>query len=518
MAEIERKFLVRQMPGAEGGSSAIEQGYLAVDGRGEVRLRRIGGELLLTAKVGAGEAREEVEVKMAPGAFEALWPLTAGRRVRKVRHYVPLPAGRRAEVDVYAGRLAGLLTVEVEFDSLAEADAFEPPDWIGEELTGDERYANRALATEGLPRDAAKRDDTAMEISATETHAGIGTPPDQHQARGPGAPPAEHPDQLGGGDAEATATAKPNRAYKLHADEGAADGVRRAIVGRLEKAAERLREADDGDARAEAIHGARKDIKKARAALRLIRDELGEKAFKRENRALRDAGRLLSASRDAEVKLSTLDALVAGEGDAPPAATALWRDALVADRDRIVGDGGRGGADAATAAIAAIEAVAARAPDWRIRRDGWKLLAPGLDTAYREGREQFRALPAEPDPDAVHDLRKRGKDLWYQVRLLAPAWPEVLDATAGEIHDFTDMLGDHHDLTVLAEDLRGRDAVYAAQRATLQALIEARQADLLGEARGLGERIYAEKPKAFGRRLHALWRAWRRPDAGPTSS
>lgn len=478
MAEIERKFLVEEMPRAESGQTAIEQGYLALDERAEVRLRRAGGELLLTAKSGHGEVREEVEVPLEPGAFEALWPLTAGRRLRKVRHYVPLAAERRAEIDVYGGALEGLRTAEIEFDSREEADRFVPPPWLGPELTGDERYANQSLATVGLPAEARKRDDGSMEIATS------------HDSETP-----------------AEATPPPDRAYRLRDDEDAATGMRRVIVGRLKRAAERLREPIDGDALAEAIHGARKDLKKARAALRLIRDELGENAFERENRALRDAGQMLSASRDAEVKLETLDSLVDGvEGDAPPGATALWREALATDRDRIVD----ADADRIESAVATIEAVAARVPEWKIRHDGWRLLAPGLDTAYREGREAFASLGAAPSFDAVHELRKRGKDLWYQVRLLGDTWPAVLEATAEEIHDFTDLLGDHHDLAVLAEDLAGRDQIDPGPRETLRELIEARQASLLADATGAGERVYAEKPKAFGRRMRAYWRAWRR--------
>jgi CYTH domain-containing protein/CHAD domain-containing protein len=485
VAEIERKFMVDEVPGAANGRTLIEQGYLAIDEHGEVRLRRIGGELLLTAKTGHGEVRGEVEIPLSPGSFEELWELTAGRRVRKARHYVPLNGYLRAEVDVYEGDLEGLLTAEIEFATREEADHFQPPTWLGVELTGDARYANQSLAIFGLPATNGKRDDTGMDI-ATDAAAATGNS---------GEPTAE------------TEAPAPSRTYRLLEDEDAATGMRRVILGRLDKASERLREADgEGDALAEAIHGARKDLKKARAALRLIREELGEKTFKRENRALRDAARLLSASRDAEVKLATLDALVEGPGDAPPAATALWRDALTADRDRIVG--GEDGDQVGTA-IAAIDEVAARAPQWRICHDGWKLLAPGLDTAYTEGREAFAALGDSPSFEAVHDLRKRGKDLWYQVRLLRDAWEPVLDATAEEIHDFTDRLGDHHDLAVLAEDLAERPQVTAAQRETLKALIEARQAELLDEARAAGERIYAEKPKAFGRRLRAYWRAWR---------
>jgi CYTH domain-containing protein/CHAD domain-containing protein len=482
VAEIERKFLVEQMPRAESGRTEIEQGYLALDEGSEVRLRRAGDELLLTAKTGHGEVREEVEVPIEPGAFESLWPLTAGRRVHKVRHYVPLGEGLRAEIDVYAGELEGLRTAEVEFGSREEADRFQPPPWLGEELTGDSRYANQSLATVGLPAAAEKGDDMAMEDTETETR----TEPEASSETEPA----------------------PSRAYRLLDDKDAAAGIRRVIVGRLEKAAERLREASDGDALAESIHGARKDLKKARAALRLVREDLGEETFKRENHELRDAARLLSASRDAEVKLETLDRLVEGDvGDAPPGPTALWRAALVADRDRIVD----ADADQTDAAVAAIEAVAARAPDWKLHHDGWKLLAPGLDTAYGEGRDAFEALTDAPSVEAVHDLRKRGKDLWYQVRLLRDAWPAVLDATAEEVHELTDLLGDHHDLAVLAEDLTGREEVDAAPRTVLREQIEAAQAALLADAGRLGERVYAEKPEAFGRRLRAYWRAWRRP-------
>jgi CYTH domain-containing protein/CHAD domain-containing protein len=498
VAEIERKFLVEEMPRAESARTQIEQGYLALDEHGEVRLRRAGGELLLTAKAGHGEIREEVEVPIEPSAFEALWPLTKGRRVRKTRHYVPLAGDLRAEVDVYAGALDGLRTAEIEFDSRAEADRFEPPSWLGDELTGDERYANQSLATVGLPEEARKRDDMETTTGTdAETSADPRATGEAEAGAGPGAPTEG-----------SEAAPAPSRAYRLREDEDAAIGIRRAIVGRLAKATERLREASDGDALAEAIHGARKDLKKARAALRLVREELGEKAFKRENRALRDAARLLSASRDAEVKLETLDALVESEaGDAPPGPTALWRAALAADRDRIVD----ADADQTEAAVAAIEAVVARAPEWKLRHQGWKLLAPGLDTAYGDGQETFEALPAAPDFEAVHELRKRGKDLWYQVRLLRDAWPAVLEATAAEIHDFTDLLGDHHDLAVLAADLAGREQVEPAHQETLRAMIETEQAALLADARRAGGRIYAETPKAFGRRLRAYWRTWRRP-------
>jgi adenylate cyclase len=149
--EVERKFLVDEPPDLGGtDSDEIEQGYLAVGAEGEVRLRRKGEKLLLTAKRGAGISRDEAEVEMDREAFERLWPLTEGRRLHKRRHVIP--HGELAiELDVYEGDLEGLRVAEVEFPSEDEAGRFEPPQWIGQEVTGDERYLNETLATRGLP-------------------------------------------------------------------------------------------------------------------------------------------------------------------------------------------------------------------------------------------------------------------------------------------------------------------------------------------------------------------------------
>jgi len=102
-------------------------------------------------QTGAGLARGEEEVDLAAADFDRLWPLTEGRRVVKTRYLVPLDGGLTAEVDVYEGGLDGLLTAEVEFADEAAAHAFAAPAWMGEDVTGDKRYANQRLATDGRP-------------------------------------------------------------------------------------------------------------------------------------------------------------------------------------------------------------------------------------------------------------------------------------------------------------------------------------------------------------------------------
>jgi CHAD domain-containing protein len=312
-----------------------------------------------------------------------------------------------------------------------------------------------------------------------------------------------------------------SRKYKLRGDVSAAEGMRRVLAGRLEKAAERLREtgAANGDL-ADAVHGARKDLKKARAALRTVRADLGPESFHRENRRLRDAARLLATSRDAEVKLETLDSLAAADGSAPPGPLRIWRDALAAERDRVAAGSGSARPGPATGdpglddqmarATWAIEASLAAVPALRLKRGGWRLLEPGLDRAYRDGRDRFRATRRRPSAEAIHDWRKRAKDLWYQLRLLEDAWPGPLEATVAELHRLTELLGEHHDLAVLAADLEARAEIGASPAAVFAALIEQRQATLLAAAVGIGARVYAERPKAFRRRLRTYWRAWRR--------
>ena len=149
--EVERKFLVADPPALDGAvGDEIEQGYLATGSDGEVRLRRKGGRHLLTAKRGLGLAREEAEIEIDGERFEELWPLTAGRRLHKRRHALP-HGDLTIEIDLYEGDLAGLVVAEVEFPSEEDARAFDPPDWLGEEVTGDRRYLNETLATEGRP-------------------------------------------------------------------------------------------------------------------------------------------------------------------------------------------------------------------------------------------------------------------------------------------------------------------------------------------------------------------------------
>jgi adenylate cyclase len=153
--EIERKFLVERAPDwlAERPSEEIEQGYLTEsDDSVQVRLRRKGRDAILGVKRGTGRVREETEVDLPPEQADALWPLTEGRRISKVRYRVEEDE-MTIEVDVYRDALDGLSVAEIEFPSERAADGFEAPGWLGRELTGERDFDNDILAERGLPPD-----------------------------------------------------------------------------------------------------------------------------------------------------------------------------------------------------------------------------------------------------------------------------------------------------------------------------------------------------------------------------
>ena len=331
----------------------------------EVRVRRRAGRSTLTVKRGQGLVRHEEEIAIGRERFDRLWPLTAGRLIEKARHLLPVD-GATLELDVYGGDLAGLMVAEVEFDSVEASEAFVPPPWLGEEVTGDERYANRTLAVDGWP-DGRPR-------------------------------------------------------YRLEETEPVATSLRRVVRAQLDKAIGGLTAAE-GDALGEAVHGARKSLKRTRSALRLARDVLGDDVYQAENAALGDASRRLSGARDSEVMVETLDALV--ERYADDVGSRDFKALRAALRKEHVAAQAKLSRDTTTnSVVGELRAARSRTASWPVDDVELADLGAGFARAYRRGRKALRRAGQEPGDEALHDLRKRVKDLWYMAELLRPAAPK----------------------------------------------------------------------------------------------
>lgn len=149
--EIERKFLLGSFPEnlIISGKRTIFQSYLAV-GREEVRIRRVQFEnsenkfyLTYKNRLKGKLARQEVEIEITDNTYNHLNNKSVP--IIKDRYLINLGNGKCAEIDIFKNAGYELETVEVEFNSVKEAESFMPPEWFGRELTGTGEHGNQAI-------------------------------------------------------------------------------------------------------------------------------------------------------------------------------------------------------------------------------------------------------------------------------------------------------------------------------------------------------------------------------------
>jgi CHAD domain-containing protein len=302
--------------------------------------------------------------------------------------------------------------------------------------------------------------------------------------------------------------------YQFEPDEAVDTGLRR-IAKELIDDAIAWSEKPDADLH-EAVHEVRKDCKKIRGLLRIVRPA-APKLYAAENAAFRDAAASLSFIRDIEASIESHDALMARfEDEMDQESLAPIRAALSGYKHHVsetAGDLEGRLAEFRMAMLDARERVETwKLPKKRQKGDGWQLLEAGLSKTYQRGRRAMAAAYDAPSVEAFHDWRKRAKYLRYHIRLLRPAWPQLLRQTHEEVKTLGELLGDDHDLAVLREvlPLALESVPDPQQTPSIQALIERRSLELRGQAHWLGLRIYAEPQKAMRKRMHAYWSAaWR---------
>lgn len=146
--EIERKFLVKEPPFHLARKSLrIRQGYIVNDQNQVIRVREKRDDYFLTIKGNnIGISRLEYDFPISKNdAEDLLKHFCKTSMIDKTRHYVE-HEGHTWEVDEFHGENEGLIVAEIELDS--EHEQFEIPDWVGDEVTSDERYYNMNLATD----------------------------------------------------------------------------------------------------------------------------------------------------------------------------------------------------------------------------------------------------------------------------------------------------------------------------------------------------------------------------------
>ena len=249
--------------------------------------------------------------------------------------------------------------------------------------------------------------------------------------------------------------------------------VKSILLAALDDALSRLER--DGHPGAKDVHEARKRIKEMRAIVRLaanskpIRDEL------------RDAGRSLTENREADALIESFDKL-RERFEWSDRKFGKIRRSLIARRDALPPT------DPAVA-IALLEKQRANFESIADDID----IEDGLLRSYRRSRRARRQAFTSGVAEDFHEWRKRVKEHWYQMKMIASP-----DADA--LHDLSRALGDHHDLATLRATIRDLSFDKFAAR---------RMRELQDEANILGAPLFAEKPRAW------LQRIQRRDRVGP---
>jgi CHAD domain-containing protein len=296
------------------------------------------------------------------------------------------------------------------------------------------------------------------------------------------------------------------RAYELHDGEFVPDGMRRIARGQLDEGIEEL-EGQPNRKLDESVHETRKRLKRLRASLRLERFAVGDDTYRQENAAFRDAGKRLSAPRDARVLIETLDGLCERFGDElPPDHMRLLRNRLKRAHQRAVSKLRRD-PETLDAVRAELDEARIRSASWTYESDGFEALRPGLQRIYARGRSSMRAAADEPTDEHLHEWRKRAKDLWHALQIVRPADPKRMKKRAKRAHDLSDLLGDDHDLAVMREHVAKTafPADQEAARTALLSVIDRRRASLQRDAFKLGGRVYARRPKRYAARIGRRW-------------
>jgi len=291
--------------------------------------------------------------------------------------------------------------------------------------------------------------------------------------------------------------------YHIRQKENYAEGLRR-IAYEFAQEAQGLALQVNHD-REEAVHEVRKLCKRQRALIRLFRP-YAEDRYREENACFRDASKTLSSVRDATAMIECYDKMMSeAPGILDRRQFSPIRKALNDHREaQLLGP--REQQDVLNRFADSMEQACERIAAWEFPVNDLSVVLDGFLKTYKRGRKAMRRAGEEPSVENYHEWRKRVKYHRYHLRNLRKVWKPVMKAQRKQVKKLSTLLGDDHDIAVLAgfvrENLQGRldpDAMLAFDK-----LAASQSNALRAEAHILGARVYAEKPKHLGRRI-AAW-------------
>jgi CHAD domain-containing protein len=286
--------------------------------------------------------------------------------------------------------------------------------------------------------------------------------------------------------------------FRLKLREPLPDGLKRVFREQIDSALRLCRH--PAKQRGVTVHEVRKHLKKLRAAMRLGVGEAGKNRHGREDRCVREIGRLVSDLRDSQVRLQTLIQLRDETAKGSDQTTfGRIEELLSLERESFSAafDGWQ------KQAIPRLERVEERLSTWPLAGMSWKQICAAVEKIYKRGQRGLAKTIKKPVPENFHAWRKRVKDLWYQLRILQPLNRVVLEEMAHDAEVLGELLGREHDFYFLMARLEKEsgDEALRHELVQLHKLIRKRGKRLRRDALELGRRFYAEPSKAFAKRI-----------------
>ncbi len=257
------------------------------------------------------------------------------------------------------------------------------------------------------------------------------------------------------------------------------------------------------------IHEIRKSIKRIRAVLRLIREEIGYSTYYRENVYYRDINRKLSDLRTANVLVFTLEYLKSEIRLRNNELDPLIRS-ILGERKTLLGELISVNGDLKDFSELFLKGRE-RIPELPIEHNGFEAFEGGIHRMYRQSRDYLDKALQDHGTDHLHDMRKRMKYLWYQIQILTPIYPVQLKAFARALEGITEKLGIYHDLEVLNGYIREPGVEMGpAVRQTLLDACEFKKAALLPWILRKSGPAFSEDPGALVHRMGEYWKQYYR--------
>jgi len=297
--------------------------------------------------------------------------------------------------------------------------------------------------------------------------------------------------------------------YRLENSETLSFGLKRIVLELIDNSVFNF--AKGNGSLNEDVHETRKNFKKTRTVLRLIKSDIGVDSFRIENSFYRDSGRVLSDLRDSTVLIETFDKLLKNsELEMSNFDFSIFRNFLV-EKHKNISANKHKKSEVINSLSTELLLARSRVFDWPISGDKFKIIKKNLQLIYEEGQVYMYAVFNEAIKENVHEWRKRVKNLWYSMRILSNLWPEIMSPLVTLIGKLSDNLGDTNDMFLLKKRIITNQSKFKDDQHTRELInfIDRRIIDLLRDARSIGRKIYSEDSKYFVGRMQNYFEIWR---------